>query len=302
MGSTATLRDANKVVGDLTEILKAFSDPYMFAILHLLHRRGPRTVEEIEQELGLPVADVKSLLAILDENGLVVQSGVSVGLSSFAERRLTHGSLTLDFLVGTTLRPDPAQAHALRNSYVVKERIGKGATSVTFRAEQSGVYRERTLKIFLPGTVTYEQLDAALRKLAKVHENIALPEIVDAGQVPLRFPDGTSLVAACVVLRYINEGARTFAEFLRTHANLTSKIFELFVERVGGALAAIEAAGLNHGDLHEGNILVVPGEVPGLARDFWVIDYIGLPSIKSSELDVPPDIENTFAIISCEPL
>jgi hypothetical protein len=95
-----------------------------------------------------------------------------------------------------------------------------------------------------------------------------------------------------VALRYIDQRAKTFSDFLRAHVNLTPNIFELFIQRVGGALAAIEAVGLQHGDLHEGNILVVSNDKTGLARDFWVIDYIGIPSIHSPELEVPSDIEN----------
>lgn len=93
-----------------------------------------------------------------------------------------------------------------------------------------------------------------------------------------------------------------------TSPNLGPAIFERFIERVGGALAAIEEAGLSHGDLHEGNILVVPGRTPSVAQEFWVIDFIGIPSISSPALEISSDIENfrdhllRATIIACERL
>lgn len=40
--------------------------------------------------------------------------------------------------------------------------------------------------------------------------------------------------------------SQTFADFLKAKDNVNPAVFEKFVERVGGALAAIEAVGLHH--------------------------------------------------------
>jgi Lipopolysaccharide kinase (Kdo/WaaP) family len=123
------------------------------------------------------------------------------------------------------------------------------------------------------------------------HSAPALPEVVDAGELRVSFPDGAPAILSCVVLKYVDADAQTLVRFLSTHHNLDATMFERFVERVGGALESLEEAGLEHGDLHEGNILVVPGKHPGEAIEFWVIDYIGVPTSPSNALEHPTDLD-----------
>lgn len=293
MSSNSMLKDANKLISIHGQILDALSDPRSLIILHLLYIRGARSVGQIVDELRLSTVDVEHIVTILEESSLVSRQGDNFALTLLAQKRISYGSISLEFLIGSKISTDATKvAHALPSSYIIKECIGKGATSYTFRAEQSGTYRDRTLKIFLPNMVKYDQLDEALQKRARIQRGVALPEIFEAGQVDIQFPDGRNAVVPCVVLEYINGGAKTFADYLRSHENLNSIIFERFVERVGNALAAIEAVGLSHGDLHEGNILVAPGASPAVAHDFWVIDFISIPSIISPELEITSDIEN----------
>ena len=121
----------------------------------------------------------------------------------------------------------------------------------------------------------------------------------------VEFPDGRKLILPCVVLEYIDSRAITFEKFLENQTNIDNTIFNTFIERVGTVLSEIEKAGLVHGDLHERNILVMPGQSPNVVKDFWVIDYIGIPSINSSELESLTDMENFYnhlmraAIITC---
>jgi tRNA A-37 threonylcarbamoyl transferase component Bud32 len=293
MSSTSALKDANKLISVQGQVLSALSDPKSLIILHLLYKRGARSVGQIADELPLSTVDVEHIVTLLEESNLVYRQGDNFTLTLLAQKRISYGSISLEFLVGSKISMDTTKvAHALRSSYIIKECIGKGATSYTFRAEQSGTYRDRTLKIFLPNMVKYDQLDEALQKRARIQRGVALPEIFEAGQVDLQFPDGRNAVVPCVVLEYINGGAKTFAEYLRSHENLNSIIFERFVERVGNALAAIEDVGLSHSDLHEGNILVAPGASPAVEHDFWVIDFISVPSTISPELEITSDIEN----------
>src|SRR6202030_2134593 len=70
--------------------------------------------------------------------------------------------------------------------------------------------------------------------------------------------------------------------------------------------AALEKVQLIHGDLHGGNILVLPHRPGAMTHQFWVIDFIGVPSLTSPELEVPTDIQNfrahliQAAVIACE--
>src|SRR3990172_6777884 len=290
--SSTSLKNANKLVADRNEILNTLLDEHNLFVLHLLFLRGPMTSQDIAKELNLTPLNASNILVDIEKTELVIKSNNLFRLSRLAEKKIAYSSISLDFLIGTTVTGDSTtDQHALSNAYKIKERSGRGATSITFRAEQARIHRNRTLKIFIPGTITYDQLSVALEKRALI-TSAAIPEIIEGGQICLLFPEGTSVIAPCVVLEYIDAKAKTFADFLESHENLSPALFERFLEQVGGALAAIEEVGLTHGDLHDGNILVTPGVTSGMAQDFKVIDFIGIPSTLSPELDTLSDLEN----------
>jgi serine/threonine protein kinase len=292
MSSTARLKDTNKLIADKRKLLFAFNDPKCLIVLHLLHKRGALSSSDIVDELSLDLDEVNYVLGLLQKSDVVTRSVNGFELTSLATKRLEYGSYQLDFLIGSTLIADSSTvAHPLQHDYKIEELIGRGATSFTFRAKQSRTHRDRTLKVFLPNTIAFEQLDAAISKAAQIH-NKAIPDVADAGELLIHFPDGRSSVVACVALEYVDSNARTFADFLKAQENIDSEVLERFIDRVGGALEAIEKVGLIHGDLHEGNILVAPGTTSGMACNFWVIDFIGVPSSISPNLISPTDIDN----------
>jgi hypothetical protein len=290
MSSEITLLDANRLVTDRPEIADAFSHADMLLLLHLVRQLRKANLEQIANAIPFSRDRIAASLERLTDARLVVQHDGEYSLSEAAQRRLEYGTESLEFLVGATLSPQTELPHPLHFEYKIKELIGSGATSFTFLAEQSDTHARRTLKVFLPRTVTYEQVDAALAKRSDlVHEQ--LPEVTDVGNARLVLPDGRSYVLPCVAFTYVF-GAMTFAKFLKSGVNLNPAVYEQFIDRVGSALAAIEAAGLQHGDLHENNILVVAGDQPSRVKQFWVIDFIGVPSGASPELLVRKDLEN----------
>lgn len=294
MSSLSNLKNPNRLVAERGAVIESFTDIKSLLVLVLLYKRGARSVDQIAEELAsIPETQVRELLERLVEQGLVCRDGLRYYLGKAARARLDYDSFSLEFLIGRTVggshevdTPDP-----LHSEFAIKECIGRGATSFTFRAEQVGVHRDRTLKIFFPNAVTYDKLDAAIRKRSAIEDG-ALPDVVDVGQIRLTLPDNRSVVLPTVALKYVDSSAQTFAEFLRSQENIAPAVLERFVEQVGGALRAIERVGLEHGDLHEGNILVVPGGSPGIAETFRVIDFIGVPSATSAEIDAKSDMEN----------
>lgn len=292
MSSSRRLKEPNRLIAEKQWLLNGLLAPTGLLILHLLSRRGPKKPDVIGEELSVPLSDVEQTLLPLLDAELVNVSDEIVALTPLGARLLNYGRMSPDSLVGTTIAPDHRAniPNALGSSYRVKEVIGRGATSFTYRAEHTATHRDRTLKVFLPGSITYPQLDLAVTRRAQINSD-ALPEIVDVGQIALPIYESAPETVPCVVLKYINNGAQTFAEFLSTQANLDQEIFEHFIRRVGGALAALESVGLTHGDLHERNILVAPNNT-SMSQDFWVIDFVGVPWINSPEVDVASDIES----------
>ena len=305
LSSPHSLKDANRLVVTRGRVIEAFTKEQSLLVIRNLLNHGTRTASGIAGDLRMPLSDVRMVLTRLEEAGIAYRADDAYALTEIARRRAGFPGISLGFLTGSEVGSDSSVDHSLP-AYHVEEVIGKGATSFTFRARQISTHKERTLKVFLPGAVTYDRLDDAIRRRASIQRDAALPDVVDVGQIRATFPAGTSEILPCVTLKYIDGGARTFSEFLRSQTNLDSTIYERFVERVGGALAAIEEAGLRHGDLHEGNILVVPGKSLSVAREFWVIDFVGVPSVSSPELENLSDMDNfrdhllQAALIGCQ--
>jgi tRNA A-37 threonylcarbamoyl transferase component Bud32 len=306
MSAISTLRLPNELILQEDELHRLLLNPNCLLIMSILFEKGKLDADQIADLAGLSQEETTSLLQSVVNVRLVARSEGRYSLTPIGERRVSYGSVSFEFLVGTTLRSIPGSvSHALGRAYDIKKLIGVGATSYTFLAEQSGTHRDRALKIFIPGTVDYDRLDEAVRKRARIHPDVAIPEIFDVGQVTIKFPDGRTHDTCCVAIGYVSD-SQTFAEFLKSQENLSPKVFQRFVERVGGALAAIESVGLRHGDLHERNILAVGGTSGGGTHDFRVIDFIGVPSTSSAEMDVASDLENfrnhllRAAVIACE--
>jgi hypothetical protein len=288
--SPGPLKNPNELLVQHERMISALLAPFTLGVLRDLYRRG--TVARSELEAILKAGDPKSSVEEWVEVGLLAAKKSGIRLSPAARRRFDHESFPAQALEGRTIEVDNDVPHFLPHAYRIKSLIGRGATSFTFLATQSGAYRDRALKLFIPGVVTFNQLNAALMKGNGIpQQGAALPELIEAGQVKLQHPDGTDVIVPCVVFQLVS-GAKTFSEFLRDQDHLSPIIFERFVDRVGGALASIEAAGLVHGDLHEGNILVAIGTSTQLMTDFWVIDFIGIPSSPSKRIETRSDITN----------
>lgn len=84
-----------------------------------------------------------------------------------------------------------------------------------------------------------------------------------------------------IVMEYIK--GRTLNEFLKEKVDIDlRKFIDNFLKEVGRTLEKVEKSGLNHGDLHSNNILVVEDELEKGKKihHFHIIDFMG---IKSNE-------------------
>lgn len=304
MSTTALLIEPNTLVSERDQALEILADPRALLILHLLGRANRVSASDVSQVFGFPEYQVTEILEALAACGILAREHNEYRLSEAAARRVAYGHLSLQFLAKTTIKPLPKTPHSLHFDYEIGEIIGRGATSFTFFAKQSDTHRYCALKVFLPNTTTYSQLQEALSKRSDLmagHET--LPEILDVGNLVVKI-EGREIILPCVAFKYISQ-AITFAEFLKRTPQLNPVVFEQFITRVGGALARIESIGLRHGDLHENNILVVPGDDSSTVKEFWVIDFIGVPSSGSPHILIRSDLENfrdhllNAAIVAC---
>ncbi len=289
MTGSLELRDANLAVSSQYALLSWLGDARGLLILHLLVRQAGLSIEEIAGRLKLPVEVVRDACKAFLEAGLLQRSGGKLELTELGRQRTVSSSTNYEDLLGSTIGGG-SFADALPGRYKLLRVIGRGVSSITFEAEQQGTYKRRTVKIFLPFSVGFNALSQALAKRAQV-EATGIPDVVDSGVIHVHVTDG-NVTVPCVVLSYVDARAKTFADFLATHANLGPAVFDRFIERVGGALAAVENAGLQHGDLHEGNILVLPEAGPDRRAEFWLIDFVGVSERPTALLSGKTDLEN----------
>lgn len=291
MSSPGTLINPNKLVKNKAEILSLFSDTRTFLLLHLISQNEKQSISKISNLLGLSEENVSLDINNLVDAGLLNNIDGILSLTNVANTRILFSQLSLDYLVNTVIKPNPDLKNSLKHSYSVIRKIGKGATSITFLVRDEGTHQQRTLKIFFPKFADYQKLQQTIQKMPPISPYAAVPHIIEIGEIIINLPDKKSFTVCCAVLQYI-DNALTLDEFIERQENLDSTFFEKFIERVGNTLEEIEKVGLSHGDLHSGNILVVPGPKSTTFKDFWVIDFIGIPSTQSPELNVPSDMEN----------
>lgn len=305
MSSSFTLRNPNDLVVQQDDLLWAFNNPYALTIMNLLFNSQPLTMDTIENQLEVENNILEVILKRMMQAGLLKKNKDFYEMTLKTKKRLERQLMTADAFLGKTISGQSDNLKKpLQGTYHVKSMIGRGATSITFCAEQESTHKNRTLKVFLPHTVTISQIDTALARRVSIQSN-CIPEIIEAGQIRIKLSNGNQVVVPCVVMRHVDSSAQTLDVFLESHVNISSYFLERFIEHVGGALYEMERANLQHGDLHDGNILVELASQSDQLPHFWVIDFVGVPSTGSPELELPSDMDSfrnhllRAALIAC---
>jgi serine/threonine-protein kinase len=193
----------------------------------------------------------------------------------------------LDQRIGTVL-----------GGYRIIEPLGRGGTSVVYRAEHVRLGRPAALKLLAPGLGEADFSDRFLResRLAASLDHPSIVPVYDAGE-----DDGLLYIAmACV------EGS-DLKTLLATEGPLPTRRALRIVGQIAAALDAAHARGLVHRDVKPANILVGADERAYLS-DFGVvkevasngstrtgafigtIDYCAPEQIEGKEVDARTDV------------
>src|SRR3954467_1127407 len=182
--------------------------------------------------------------------------------------------------------------------YRIVEELGRGGTSIVYRAEHVRLGRSAALKLLVPALGEADFRDRFLREsqLAASLDHPNIVPVYDAGE-----EDGLLYIAmACV------EGS-DLKSLLAAEGRLPLRRALRIVGQVGSALDAAHARGLVHRDVKPANILVADADRAYLS-DFGVakqlasngttrtgrfigtIDYCAPEQIKGREVDSPTDV------------
>lgn len=295
MSTTLKIDNINKLLEKNRTMVGVTSSPTCLYLLYLIRSRPGITLDQINIEFIFRSGTAEDWLKRILDVGLVEFQNSKYYLSPLGKRKLALTDVSLEELGGTEIPGTEDVSKKLPDSYRLNSTpLGKGATSVTFRAIQQSTGLPRTVKVFRPGLISYDQLENFKEKRKTIPKEVAIPDFIGMGQfcADLESHDGP-LVLACQVFEYVNKDAKTLQEYVNTDPPpyLSRDFFRFFVEHVGAALEAIERAGLRHGDLHARNILVIRRERREPAISFKVIDLAGGSSFNSLSFSGVTDLE-----------
>lgn len=165
--------------------------------------------------------------------------------------------------------------------YRICELIADGKNSTTFLARHELLQRNAVLKVIRPGTAP--NLRESIQKLSLVADSPYLVQPTDYFIHPYSTVTGDPIALECLVFPFV--AGPTLAAYLASEKPLSPSLVPAFIRQVSSALAALEEAGLTHGDFHSRNILVSDDQQGRLT--FQIIDLscgVGLPSKYSSSI------------------
>ncbi|WP_279357931.1 protein kinase domain-containing protein [Methylobacterium indicum] len=163
----------------------------------------------------------------------------------------------------------------IANTYAVRERIGRGGLAEIYRVRHRDLRGDHAAKILRPDRA----LDPVLARLhvseARALMGLSHPAIPRARDL-LRHGDGRAVIVMDLLR------GETLAETLRTHGPLPPDGVAALARRLAGALAAVHAAGLVHGDVSPENVMLCGGAEGATLIDFGVVRRVGeaLPDVE----------------------
>jgi hypothetical protein len=188
--------------------------------------------------------------------------------------------------LSTALKPDTEVKVAGRR-YKLLSQAGDGATAVVWEAEEQPKGRKRAIK--------FCSLAAYSSRTELIEENLAsvlsdhprrFAEIVDVDQATLPGPDGSTRSFVCFVESWVK--GHTLADLLSKQPNFFSThVLLAYVESMCSAIGFLIHHNLRHGDLHDGNVMIVepaPGEVSPVA-EVKIIDTGRLSRVTAGAAD-----------------
>lgn len=188
------------------------------------------------------------------------------GGSALAQASRAQPSAAPDTPDTASLSPDTV----LANTYVVRDRIGRGGIAEIYQVRHRELRRDHAVKILRPDRVrdpVIARLHVAEARTLMSLRHEAIPQVRDL----LRHADGR----AFIVMDLLH--GETLARAIWARGGLAPDEVAVLARRIAGALAAVHAAGFVHGDLSPENVMLCGGAAGATLIDFGVARRIGEP-------------------------
>jgi len=243
------------------EVELLMNDEALVLLIYLSRHEGiirADLIGKIRKHFSQPEKLVEFLLSnkfIEEKNGMLSLLQKGKGITKIIEySQYDISKLPKEIIPGYVLQAPP---------------LGKGSTSITFKAIKGDGGPDVVLKIFKPGIFDHINFWKKIKEI-NILESLYLVTPYHCGEYKWN-----DITLKYVEMKYI--AGLTLKKFLDNNVNIDLKeTLKNFIEEVGRAIEMIQDKGLTHGDLHENNILVVEDESYKGRYHFKIIDFIGI--------------------------
>jgi tRNA A-37 threonylcarbamoyl transferase component Bud32 len=174
-------------------------------------------------------------------------------------------------------------------------KSGEGAFGITYKALDTKIGTDVAIKIFRVTTTDNSWMEEA-RKAAKVKNCPYVARPIDFGEQDIEI-NGKVMRLRYIVSEFVDDNGMTLRNFLEQAPNVTVDQIVEICRQLCIAIKAMQDAGIEHGDLHEGNIMLIPPPSydPMGGHLIKVVDFGLATSLREKH---SPDILSLAKIIS----
>ena len=163
--------------------------------------------------------------------------------------------------------------------YKLEKVLKEGAYGVTFKATDLTTRRKIAFKLLKIVPSDDSWVEEAWKAGQVVNCDLVVKPVGIIKNYNLKMDDDSTYVVNGIGWDYINDNARTLQTFISEIDNVTVDLIMELLEQLCIAIKAMHDCGIEHGDLHEGNIMIIPPPdyLSGGRNTLKIIDF-GLAS------------------------
>jgi len=135
-------------------------------------------------------------------------------------------------------------------------KSGEGAFGITYKALDTKIGTDVAIKIFKVATSDSSWMEEA-RKAARVKNCPYVARPIDFDEQNIEI-NGRIVRLRYIVSEFVDDNGITLKDFLDQMPNTTVDLAVEICRQLCVAIKAMQDAGIEHGDLHEGNIILIP--------------------------------------------
>ena len=142
--------------------------------------------------------------------------------------------------------------------YKLEKVLKEGSYGVTFKATDLTTRRKVAFKLLKIVPSDGSWIEEAWKAGQVENCDLVVKPVGIIKNFELKLDDNNIYIVNGIGWDYINDNAKTLNEFLYENSNITVDMILEILEQLCISIKAMHDCGIEHGDLHEGNIMIIP--------------------------------------------